>query len=65
MQIVHLRTNHLCNPLGYRLSHVVFSWVVEGAQGTKATESRIVVTNGSTTIADTGWAQLDSRQRCP
>ncbi len=60
MQIVHLRTNHLCNPLGYRLSHVVFSWVVKDAQGTKATESRIVVTSDGATVADTGWAQLDS-----
>ncbi len=60
MRITNLRVNHLSNPLGFTIFHTVFSWAVEDANGTAATASRIVVTSEDATVADTGWAQLDS-----
>jgi alpha-L-rhamnosidase len=60
MHITGLRINHLNNPLGFTFFHTVFSWAVEDSKGTAATASRIVVTSEGATVADTGWAQLDS-----
>lgn len=60
MKITRMRVNHLKEAIGFRLSSTVFSWVVEESEGTRATASRIVVTNCGATVADTDWAQLDS-----
>ena len=60
MIITRMRVNHLENPLGFRLSTPVFSWVVEDAQGTRATASRLQLSCDGATVADTGWADLDS-----
>ncbi len=60
MHITNLHVNHLSNPLGFTFFHTVFSWAVEDSKGTAATASRIVVTSEGVTVADAGWAQLDS-----
>jgi len=60
MNITRMRVNHLENPLGFRFSTTTFSWVVEAGRGTCATASRLVVTCDGATVADTGWADLDS-----
>lgn len=60
MNITNLRVNHLHNPLGFTYYNTMFSWGVEASAGTMAKSSRIVVTSKGTTVADTGWAQLDS-----
>lgn len=60
MKITRMRVNHLREPLGFRLSSTMFSWVVEESEGTCAKASRIVVTSDGATVTDTGWDQLDS-----
>ena len=60
MKITRMRVNHLKEALGFRLSSTIFSWVVEESAGMRATASRIVVTSEGATVADTGWADLDS-----
>lgn len=60
MKIANCKVNHLTNPLGYAMTGTVFSWTVEEAMGTYQTEARIIVTSGGKTVADTGWAELDS-----
>ena len=60
MKITRMRINHLQDPLGFRLSNTMFSWVVEESAGKVATQSRIVVTSQGATVIDTGWEQLDS-----
>ncbi|MBP3892748.1 MAG: alpha-L-rhamnosidase N-terminal domain-containing protein, partial [Atopobiaceae bacterium] len=60
MKITRMRINHLKNPLGFRLSNTMFSWVVEESRGRRAVASRIVVSSGGATVIDTGWEQLDS-----
>ena len=58
MRISRLQVNHITNPLGFDLGNPTFTWVVEDAKGTRATEARIVVTHDGATVADTGWADL-------
>ena len=43
MRIEKLRTNHLTNPLGYRLENPVFSWVVAESTGKKQKCARLRV----------------------
>ena len=43
MNIVHMRTDHLTNPLGFRLEKPGFSWAVEGAKGKKQQSARVEV----------------------
>ncbi|MGI5990045.1 MAG: family 78 glycoside hydrolase catalytic domain [Lachnospiraceae bacterium] len=55
------QVNHIGNPVGYQLGEEpVFHWVAEGLPGKCVKESRIVVREGGTCIADTGWKELDS-----
>ncbi len=62
MNITRMQVNHITNPLGFDLGeHPTFSWVVEDAAGTQAEASRVVVTCGEETVADTGWAHLDAQ----
>ena len=57
-----MQVNHITNPLGFDLGErPTFSWVVEGAAGTRAEASRVVVTRGGQAVADTGWADLDAK----
>lgn len=43
MKIEQLRTNHLTNPVGFRLEKPVFSYVITEAEGKKQASARIVV----------------------
>lgn len=43
MRIYDTKINHLENPLGFRLTHTVFSWKVAEAEGKKQTWARIRV----------------------
>lgn len=43
MKIVHLRTNHLKNPLGYDFSFLTLSWKVKGIVSGFAKEVRVIV----------------------
>lgn len=71
MKITHCQTNHLNNPVGFRMdAGPVFHWTVEGARGTRQESTRVVVrelaqlaTSGEV-VADTGFANLDSLA-CP
>lgn len=60
MQIKSCKVNHLVNPLGYAMEKCVFSWTVEESTGAFQTAARIVVKQGSSVVADTGWSELDS-----
>jgi len=62
MRITRMQVNHVTNPLGFDLGHrPTFGWVVEEASGSHAEASRVVVTCGDKTVADTGWADLDAK----
>ena len=62
MRIARMQVNHITNPLGFDLGErPTFSWVVEGAAGTRAEASRVVVTCGDEPVVDTGWADLDAK----
>ena len=62
VKIVNLAVNHIVNPLGFDLgAKPTFSWIVEDSAGTRATESRIVIARGDSTVCDTGWADLDAK----
>ncbi len=41
MRVTDLKTNHLTNPLGFKISRPVFSYIVEDAKGKKQKEARI------------------------
>ena len=43
MRIGSLKTNHLTNPMGYEMSKVSFSWIVEEAKGNRAVSARVIV----------------------
>lgn len=60
MIATHLRVNHLDNPLGYLLENPAFSWAVENPEHAEVRSSRLVVSAGGETVADTGWADLDN-----
>lgn len=61
MVIYDCKVNHLTDPLGYELGTPVFSWKVREATGTRQTAARLTLRCGGQTVADTGWADLDSR----
>lgn len=64
MIIYDCKVNHLTNPLGFRMTRMVFSWKVKAAQGKKQAEARIQVARDrdmKKVVADTGWtADADS-----
>lgn len=60
MRITNCKVNHLTAPLGYWMEKPVFSWQVEEAEGKAQTKARLVVRRDGETVADTGFAQLDS-----
>ncbi len=67
MQITHLRTNHLENPLGYSLEEVVLSWVTEDDRASRQTAARIEVATEddfSFLVIDTGWQSSLSSLGC-
>ena len=43
MEISRLRTNHVTEPMGYRLEKPVFSWIVSGAAGTRQEAARVKI----------------------
>lgn len=43
MKIEKLRTNHIVNPIGYRMEHISLSWVVTEAKGMRAVGARVEV----------------------
>ena len=52
MKIYAAKTNHLTNPLGFRMEHIVFSWKVEDAVGSRQEWARIRV------ASDAGMTEL-------
>lgn len=57
MKIIKCRTNHIENPLGYALPHIVVTWQVEDAKSKFQTSARIQVSETSdmkSIIYDTG-----------
>jgi len=65
MRIVNCKTNHLKNPIGFDLSHVVMTWAVEESISKKQKSARLLVsTDESFTkiFFDTGEkSELDNR----
>lgn len=43
MQITHLRTNHVANPLGFAIEQPTFSWIVEDTPDTIQTAAQVLV----------------------
>ncbi len=43
MNITHLKTNHIVNPLGYAIEKPTFSWMVEGTPDTVQTAAQVLV----------------------
>lgn len=67
IRIVACRTNHIENPLGYRLGKPVFSYVVEGAEGKRQTAARIRVSKAPDMEAplwDTGFTDSADSLGC-
>lgn len=60
MNITCCKVNHIINPLGFTMNSLSFSWQVGQAQGKTAISSRIVVLQGESVAADTGWENLNS-----
>ena len=64
MKIVCCQTNHMQNPIGFRMPHVTVSWKITEAEGKKQQAARVrVATDASMRdiLFDTGWnASLDS-----
>lgn len=62
MHITRMQVNHITNPLGFGLGdRPTFSWVVDGALGTRAEASRVAVMREGEVVGDTGWAALDAK----
>ena len=59
MKIVHLRTNHIENPLGYLLDSVTFSYKVVEAKGKRQVAAQIIVSKS----ADMSDVVFDSGER--
>lgn len=67
MKIKKMRTNHFINPIGYNISNLSLSWVVESS-GTRQEASRVEISESSkfeTLISDSGWQVLDSLNYVP
>ena len=64
MRIEECRTNHLENPLGYKMEQPVFSYVVTESRGKRQEAARIVVAADAEmeeVLFDTGWSSgIDS-----
>jgi len=64
MEIVHCKTHHLSNPLGYAMDKPVFSYQVEGAVGKAQKAARVCVSTQadmSAPVWDSGFcANIDS-----
>ena len=64
MKIEKLRTNHIKNPLGYRMEHVSLSWVVTEAKGLRTKKARVEVSRDAQfadCVSDSGEREdLDS-----
>ncbi|MDR1643645.1 MAG: glycoside hydrolase family 78 protein [Clostridiales bacterium] len=58
MRIVNCRVCHNESPLGYKIDHPVFSWIIEDANGLKQLKAHVAVSltkDMSDLIYDTGW----------
>lgn len=58
MKIVECKTNHLINPMGYKMEYPIFSYTVKDAVGNYQTEARIQISlnqDMSCPIFDTGF----------
>ena len=65
MKIVHLRANHLKNPLGYDFPYLTLSWRVTGAVSGSAREVRVVIAKKedmSELVYDSGV--MENYQKC-
>ena len=47
MKIEKLKTNHIVNPLGYRMQNISLSWVVTEAAGSRAVKTRVQIATDS------------------
>lgn len=63
MKIVHMRTDHIENPIGYFMKYPSVSWKIEAAKGSKAQQERIQVAvdaQMNNIIYDTAGQEVDS-----
>ena len=51
MKIRKCRINHMKNPIGYQMEHLVFSWETQG----EVDLIRLIVKTKKELVADTGW----------
>jgi len=65
MQIIRCKTNHLTNPIGFDMSHTVFTWVTHETVSKQQLSARIIVSASSDMediLFDSGFdANIDSR----
>ena len=64
MQIMHLKTNHVTNPLGFWMEHPIFSWVTESEVSKKQISAQIRIATDeamSDVVFDSGIGDWDSR----
>lgn len=59
MKIIDCKVNHIINPIGYRMEHVVFSWKVENAQGEFQKAAHIIVAK-DIEFSDVVWETEDN-----
>ncbi len=55
MKIRKCRINHMKNPIGYQMEHLVFSWETQG----EVDLIRLIVKTKKELVADTGWKKLN------
>jgi len=64
MQITHLKTNHVTNPLGFWMEQPIFSWVTESEVSKKQVSAQIVIATDeamSNVVFDSGIGDWDNR----
>ena len=68
MKVINCRVNHLVNPIGYRITTPVFSYVAEDAQGRHQSAAQITIYSDpglSAVVADTGMRDDLNSLSCP
>ena len=65
MKIIQLETNHMVNPVGYRMDSVVLSYKTAESKGKKSIEQKIEIAEDAEfekTVLNTGWKEdIDSK----
>lgn len=65
MKIIQLETNHITNPIGYRMDSIVLSYKVTDSKGKKSVTQKIEIAEDAAfekIILDTGWKEdIDSK----